>query len=74
MRGAAPTPGDGIAMLYHADGEGPIRMITDANVTVFNRYGYDSFGRRPAVVGKPSLAAPSLEGAGNGSPARTSIP
>ena len=39
-------------------------MITDANVTVFNRYGYDSFGRRLAVVGKPSLAAPSLEGAG----------
>ncbi|WP_166671919.1 PKD domain-containing protein [Methylosinus sp. sav-2] len=49
-QGAAPTPGTGSQFYYHADGEGSIRLITNAGSTVFNRYDYDSFGRRLAVV------------------------
>ncbi|CAN2536672.1 hypothetical+protein [Methylocapsa aurea] len=42
--------GRGSQFYYHADGEGSIRLITNAGSTVFNRYDYDSFGRRLAVV------------------------
>lgn len=49
-QGAQPTPGTGAQYYYHADGEGSIRMLSDATGVVANRYDYDSFGRRLAVV------------------------
>ena len=35
---------------YHADGEGSIRLLTDANAQIANRYDYDSFGKPLTVV------------------------
>ena len=48
--GAAPTPGTGQVFYYHADAEGSIRLVTDANAQIANRYDYDSFGKRLNVV------------------------
>ena len=47
---ADPTPGTGQQFYFHADGEGSIRLVTDATGNVANRYDYDSFGRRIAVT------------------------
>jgi RHS repeat-associated protein len=38
-------PDTGQAYYYHADAEGSVRLITDANAQVVNRYDYDSYGR-----------------------------
>ena len=54
--GAPPTPGTGAQYYYHADGEGSIRLLTDAQAQVANRYDYDSYGRRLAVT--ESVAQP----------------
>jgi len=43
--GAAAVPGTGQVFYYHADAEGSIRLLTDANGAVANRYDYDSFGK-----------------------------
>ena len=48
--GAAPTPGAGSQYYYHADGEGSIRLLTDANGQIANRYDYDSYGQRLSVI------------------------
>ena len=48
--GAAPTPGAGSQYYYHADGEGSIRLLTDANGQIANRYDYDSYGQRQTVI------------------------
>jgi hypothetical protein len=48
--GADPIPGTGQVLYYHADAEGSVRLMTDANAQVVNRYDYDSFGRRQAVI------------------------
>ncbi len=48
--GAAPTPGAGSQYYYHADGEGSIRLLTDANGQIANRYDYDSYGQRLNVI------------------------
>ncbi|MGD0721388.1 MAG: PKD domain-containing protein [Roseiarcus sp.] len=54
--GAAPTPGTGTVYYYHPDGEGSIRLLTDATANVADRYDYDSFGQRVAVT--QSVAQP----------------
>ena len=43
--GAAPTPGAGSQYYYHADGEGSIRLLTDANGQIANRYDYDYYAQ-----------------------------
>ena len=43
--GAAPTPGAGSQYYYHADGEGSIRLLTDATGAVANRYDYDYYAQ-----------------------------
>ena len=48
--GANPVPGTGSVYYFHADGEGSIRTLTDANAQVANSYDYDSFGRRLSAV------------------------
>ena len=48
--GAPPTPGTGSVFYYHPDGEGSVRLLTDASGQVANRYDYDSFGRHLTVV------------------------
>ncbi len=48
--GAAPAPGTGSQYYYHADGEGSIRLLTDANGQIANRYDYDSYGQRLTVI------------------------
>jgi len=48
--GAAPTPGAGSQYYYHADGEGSIRLLTNANGQIANRYDYDSYGQRQTVI------------------------
>ncbi len=48
--GAAPTPGAGSQYYYHADGEGSIRLLTDVNGQIANRYDYDSYGQRLSVI------------------------
>ena len=67
---AQPVPGTGTVYYFHADGEGSIRLLTDASAQVANRYDYDSFGRRLAAVesvpqsygwkGRDWLAGPDL--------------
>jgi RHS repeat-associated protein len=47
---AAPVPGTGQAFYYHADAEGSVRLVTDANAQIVNRYEYDSFGKRLSVT------------------------
>ena len=47
---AAPAPGAGSQYYYHADGEGSIRLLTDANGQIANRYDYDSYGQRLSVI------------------------
>jgi len=48
--GAPPTPGTGSQYYFHADGEGSIRLLTDANAQVANEYSYDSYGQRLTAV------------------------
>ena len=48
--GAQPVPGTGQVFYYHADAEGSIRLVSDANGQVANRYEYDSYGKRLSVV------------------------
>jgi RHS repeat-associated protein len=48
--GALPTPGTGSQYYYHADGEGSIRLLTDANGQTANQYEYDSYGQRLTAV------------------------
>ncbi len=48
--GAAPVPGTGKQYYYHADGEGSIRLLTDANAQIANQYSYDSYGARLTTV------------------------
>jgi len=48
--GANPTPGTGSQYYYHADGEGSIRLLTDANAQIANEYSYDSYGQRLTTV------------------------
>ncbi len=48
--GAAPAPGTGSQYYYHADGEGSIRLLTDANGQIANRYDYDFYGQRLTVI------------------------
>ena len=48
--GANPVPGTGNVYYFHADGEGSVRTLTDANAQVANAYDYDSFGRRLSAV------------------------
>ncbi len=48
--GAPPTPGTGQVFYYHADAEGSVRLVTDANAQIVNRYEYDSYGKRLSVV------------------------
>ncbi len=43
-------PGTGSQYYYHADGEGSIRLLTDANGQIANRYDYDSYGQRLSVI------------------------
>ena len=67
---AEPTPGTGQQFYFHADGEGSIRLVTDATGNIANRYDYDSFGRRIAVTesvqqpygwkGRDFLAGPDI--------------
>ena len=45
-----PTPGTGSQYYYHADGEGSVRLLTDANAQIANQYSYDSYGQRLAAV------------------------
>ena len=45
-----PAPGTGSQYYYHADGEGSIRLLTDANGQIANRYDYDSYGQRLSVI------------------------
>jgi YD repeat-containing protein len=47
---AAPMPGTGQTFYTHTDAEGSVRLVTDANAQVVNRYEYDSFGKRLAVT------------------------
>ena len=47
---AAPAPGAGSQYYYHADGEGSIRLLTDVNGQIANRYDYDSYGQRLSVI------------------------
>ncbi len=49
-QGAPPTPGTGAQYYFHADGEGSIRLLTDANAQIANQYSYDSYGQRLTVV------------------------
>ncbi len=48
--GADPIPGTGQTYYYHADAEGSVRLVTDANAQPVNRYEYDSYGKRLSVV------------------------
>jgi len=50
--GAPPTSGTGTQYYYHADGEGSIRLLTDSNGQIADRYDYDydSYGQRLSVV------------------------
>jgi RHS repeat-associated protein len=54
--GVQPIPGTGQVYYYHADAEGSIRLVTDANAQIVNRYEYYSFGKRLSVV--ESVAQP----------------
>ena len=38
--GAQPVPGAGQKFYYHADGEGSVRLVTDAVGQIANRYKY----------------------------------
>ncbi len=49
-QGSAPTPGTGAQYYFHADGEGSIRLLTDANAQIANQYSYNSYGQRLTAV------------------------
>ena len=58
--GAAPTPGTGSQYYYHADGEGSIRLLTDATGAVANQYSYArSFPEKRFWPSLPSTRAAS---------------
>ena len=48
--GSQPVPGSGQKFYYHADGEGSVRLVTDAAGQITNRYEYDSYGKRLVAI------------------------